>query len=311
MIGLAALVVVGSAFQPHLLAGSGRAAPPPGPPAVGDCFDGAATPAPDGAGLTAISGGTVPVYPAQQTRPCTGLRTGEVTFVLPVARPTVLRIGDANGLGRVDDPNQLTCQTKTAQYVGLATIPPLHSFWYPDFQIVMAVSGPSARQKAAGQQWVACLVTLQPTDATSADPNPAPRRYDSTLRRALRTGAQRDEIGVCTANARWIGDPNVPCRQPHELEVLAYGDSGDHPGTRAALEASCRQVVGELTSLPDPTAGGALVVQTRVVAMNGLAITTAEVPADSAMFCSIATTHHRRLGGSLLALGTGPIPWVP
>lgn len=91
---------------------------------------------------------------------------------------------------------------------------------------------------------------------------------------------------------------------------MAFGDSGDHPVTRAQLELTCRQLVRRQTAMVDPTAAGALSIQTYVWGMSSVPVTTAQVPAHAAIDCGVTTTGARKLRGSLLALGRQPIPWA-
>jgi len=304
VIGVAVvLVAVVAGLRPHLVTGSAQAVPVPGPPAVGDCVLDPLGP-PAEFNVIAASGGTVPVYPAQQIRPCTGTRYGEITAVIPVPRPTVVKVGERGGR-YLDDPNQNSCDPKATQYVGMTTQPILR-FWQTFLKINSALSRPSPRQQAAGQRWAACIVTLSPSDPLSPTP-----RYGSSIRDALRTGEQRDQLGNCTAALDWNGDiVSGGCRQPHALEILAGGDSGAHPVTRAQVELSCQQLVRQLTAMPDPTAAGALSIQIHIEDGSSIAITTPQVPAHSYLACGIATTGSRKLRGSLLALGRQPIPWA-
>ncbi len=76
------------------------------------------------------------------------------------------------------------------------------------------------------------------------------------------------------------------------------------------LESTCRELVRQLTGIPDPTAGGALDVQADSQDDSQAATTSAQIPAHSFLRCAITTAGHRKLGGSLLALGRQPIPWV-
>lgn len=305
------LVAVVAGQQPHLVAGAGQAAPVPGPPAVGDCVvDSPPGSLLESASVAATSGGTVPTYPAQQTRPCTGVRYGEISFVITAPQPSVVQGDDANGRS-LDDPNLKSCVSGAMRYLGMATTQPIQRFWYPYLQTGIGMSSPSPRQKAAGQHWAACIVTLRPADSTSADPDSNPPRYDSSILDALHTGGQRDQLSNCSATAIWNSDPNVGCGQPHALEFLAFGDIGDHPVTRGELEVTCQQVVRQLTAMPDPTAGGALSVQVHIEDnTNTTVVTTAQIPPHSNLTCGVVTTGSRKLGGSLLALGRQPIPWA-
>jgi len=304
VIGVAVfLVAVVAGLRPHLVTGSAQAVPVPGPPVVGDCVLDPLGP-PEEFDVTAASGGTVPVYPAQQIRPCTGTRYGEITAVIPAPKPTVVKVGEAGGR-YLDDPNQDSCDPAVMQYVGM-TAQPIFRFWQTFLQITSALSRPSPRQQAAGQRWAACIVTLHPSDPLSPTP-----RYGSSLRDALRTGQQRDQLGNCTAALDWDGDIVTDgCRQPHALEILAFGDSGAHPITRVQVEETCRQLVRPLTAVPDPTAAGALSIQIHIEDGSSAAITTPQVPAHSNLACGITTTGSRKLRGSLIALGRQPIPWA-
>ena len=83
-----------------------------------------------------------------------------------------------------------------------------------------------------------------------------------------------------------------------------------NPVTRAQVEASCQQLDRKLTAMPDPTAAGALSTRINVTDNNGRAITTAQIPAHLNLACGVSPTDHRKLRGSLLALGRQPIPWA-
>jgi len=306
VIGVAVvLVAVVAGLRPHLVAGAPQATPVPGPPTVGDCvLDPLLGPQP-GTTVTATSGGTVPVYPAQQIRPCSRIRYGEIVSVIATPARTVVK---DDGAGRyLDDPNLDSCYPVALQYVGIPTQPILR-FWQLFLQTTTAMSGPSPRQEAAGQHWAACIVTLRPADA-SPDPS-AVQRYGSSVRGALQTGRQRNQLGNCVPAVDWIDSGAGVCGRPHALEVLAIGDSGEHPVTRSQVELTCQQLVRQLTAIPDPTAGGALSIQLRVQDGSSTAITTAQIPSHSYLGCGVTTTGTRKLGGSLIALGRQPIPWA-
>jgi len=308
VIGVAVfLVVVVAGLRPDLVTGAAQAAPVPGPPVVGDCVLDPVPGPPMRALVTDASGGTVPVYPAQQIRPCTGTRYGEIAAVIAIPKPTVVQGGGGRYL---DDPNQTSCAFAAAPYVGART-QPIQGFWQTYLQITSGLSRPSALQQAAGQRWAACIVTLPPSDpapATATAPAPAGSRYGSSIRNALHTGQQRDQLSSCPAlDVR----ANGGCWQPHAVEILAGGDSGAHPVARVQIEETCRQLVRQLTAMPDPTAAGALSIQTYVEGnSSSAAITTPQVPAHSGLTCGVTTTGSRKLRGSLLALGRQPIPWA-
>ncbi len=300
------LVAVVAGLRPHLVAGAAQSVPVPGPPAVGDCvLDPLPADSLDG-NTTVTSGGTVPVYPALQIRPCSGTRYAEVVAVLATPDPPVVQGPAANPY--LVDPNLGRCYSVALRYLGVPTPPILH-FWELNLQFTVALSRPSSRQEAAGQHWAACIV--KPTGVTYA--SPADQQYGSSIRGALQTGRQRNQLGSCAPTVDWnASDGGGYCAGPHSLEVFAFGGSGDHPVTRNQVELTCQQVVRQLTGIPDPTVAGALAIQVHITDNNSdTAITTAQIPARSSLTCGVATTTGtRKLGGSLIALGQQPIPWA-
>lgn len=307
------LVVVITGLRPHLVPGAGQAAPVTGPPVVGDCVvDPLPAPTLMSPNVPAGSGGTVPVYPAQQIQPCTAARYGEVVAVIGKPGPTVLKGDDANGR-YLDDPNEDSCYTAAFGYLGMTT-KPLLSYWQTYLLISVAVSRPSLRQHAAGQRWAACIVALpapdpgpEPTSRTPAAP-----QYVGSIRDALHTGQERDQLGICLTTVDWLSGFTVgACGKPHAVELLASGDSGDRPVPRERIQATCQQMVGQLTAMADPTASGALSAQVHITDRNSSTpIITPQIPAHSVLQCGVVATGTRKLAGSLIALGTRPIPWT-
>ena len=257
--------------------------------------------------MTATSGGTVPDYPAQQMRPCTGARYGEVAAVIPAPGRTVVN-GDATSGFYLDDPNLNRCFEAAQAYVGTPPQPVLR-FWQPALQVTFALSRPTPRQRAAGQHWVACIVSRRP--AATAGESAASQRYSGSIRNAMQTGQHLDQLGSCAPAADWNAEIDVgSCGRPHRFELLAFGDSGDSSVPRIDLEQTCRQLARQVTAMSDPTAGGALTVQVHVEDFDTTAITAAQIPAHSFSLCAVITTGNRELGGSLIALGRRPVPWI-
>lgn len=86
------------------------------------------------------------------------------------------------------------------------------------------------------------------------------------------------------------------------------GGTGNHPAARADLQASCRQVVARLTNIERISAAG-LTVSMLATDMTQAPITGDSIPANANLACGVSSDHHRILVGSLLALGSQPIPW--
>lgn len=305
---VAVLVAVLANVRPQLRAGSPQAVPVPGPPAIGDCvmdpFPGESVlPVPD----PATAGGTVPIYPAQTIQPCAGARYGEVVAVFPHPLPYVVKGDDSTGR-YVQDPNVDKCSPLLSAYLGMVE-ETISGFWAPDLSINGGLSRPSIRQMTAGQRWAACVISVQPPDA-SADPLTWPR-YGASLRNALETGAERNLLGRCPALVDWTAQPATgSCASPHVLELLAYAGSGNRSMDRAQVDLSCRQFANQLTGIPDPTAAGALDVQVHVEDGDNAVITGPQIPPASFVQCGVVVLDGRKLAGSLLGLGRAPLPWA-
>ncbi len=304
------LVTVVANAHPALTAGTPQAVHVPGPPAVGDCvLDPLVVAIGSGLPATLDVGDMVPpVYPLQQTRPCTGARYGEVVAVLAQPGRAVVR-GEVGGAPYVDDPNSDTCALQTSNYLGIGK---QSDGWEPALMVTSTLAGPSRLQKAAGQHWAVCIAAPQLLYGFESGPaTPSQQRYSATIRDAMHTGRERDHLGNCLGELHETGFGDiVSCSRPHEFEVLAAGDSGPKVIDRDRLEQRCRQVVGTFTGMPDPTAGGALTPRIIVQFGSSTIVTGSQIPADSAVTCGVAPTGTRRLNGSLLALGRQPIPWA-
>jgi hypothetical protein len=250
---LAALLVVLiglAAVRGHrTLSGEATAAPIPAAPQIGDCIqqDPAAQGAdlyPNGAPLAVLGIGS-----------CTGRRYGEVVSVTDGYRvATEIPIVAAR-----------QCLEQTFGYLGLPTPPPS-----PELPVGPAVSvwyllvGPDDRQRASGQDWVACMVLLP----ISADPA-APATIDHSLHDAWNRpdesrlfGQCLDQVGLVAANCWW----------PHRFEVISRR-LGDPSASPVSVQDGCTQDAvqalgspaalnrGELSVLaipapPDPTGDG-------------------------------------------------------
>ena len=240
--------------------------------------------------------------------PCIAGRYGEVTaLIMNPSTPVITDSASDGSTGpAVRDANITSCGKAGKSYVGIAAAAArwvsLPGGWHPIQQVFAAASTPSARQRAAGQHWLACLVYLGADDG-NPESFADQERYDGPLRAALSTGGQRNRIGVCVADAD-LGD-SVGCATAHESETFAFGGNQTHAVSRADLQQSCARVVQQATGIPDVAAAG-LIVQ--LVDNNGESVTAAQIPAGAVLSCSVTPRQNRRLGGSLLGLGKQPIP---
>lgn len=281
------------------IVGTGRAEPVPGPPVAGECI--AAT---DGASPTLLSfndrqlGGRAP---AAATGPCDGEIYGEVVVVIDAAS----RAGSTDsGVEEPLDPAIDECLTAGSAFVGVSgTAAGAEPTWSHRLQYYSAFAGPDDRQRAAGQDWLACVLRpANPDDDTTVPP------YRGTLRDAIFTGVERDRTGVCAPDPTL--EDFVPCSLPHLGENFGLANTRE-PSTRAEWEDSCRAWVSALTGLADPTADGQLEL-TLVVRddVSGEYVGDPQIPAGAHLRCGlISADRDRMLTGSVRAIGDEPLPW--
>jgi len=322
---LIGVVLLAAVVAPNMgvrnVPGTPEAAPVAGPPAVGDCVT---DPVDPGWNLLEAQPGTPGVtvgtyaYPSLGMSPCGGRRYGEVVAVIPnPSKPVVTVTNDDNSnSSTVVDPNLDTCYPAAGRYAGMAATgirpEPTLKDWYPQLRFGSSASAPSKRQRAAGQHWLACFVYLLPAGGTAAEME-ADERYDGSLRNALTTGKQRNRLGSCNAGDDLNPQNGAPgdCDTVHLSEMFALGNTDSHPTSRAELQRSCRQLVQQLTRIPDITAVGPLTSQMQATDDSGALIEKPQLPPNTNLTCGIIVTDPtRHLNGSLLALGGQRIPWA-
>ncbi len=308
LVGLVVLVVVAVAAlvtaQLHPpVTGDASRAPIPGPPAVGDCLL-------DPAVITAqslIVAGSKPSW--LRTGPCQGQRFGEVTAVLSdkdlppsPASSSSTNGNNSNGV-TVPDPYRDLCRIAVTAWIGLPTPDtPIVDRWLPDPAVGVVLSGPNPIQRAAGQDWTACIIAVNkwqtsiPDAAVNGTSGRATAGYDSTTRTMFNPGPPLPAFAYCVPN---LDNPEpVPCTTAHTVELIGT-ETTDHPTTEADRRG-CHTLTQQLTAMPDPTAAGKLT------------LTTIDDPAPTAsqhfLTCLISTTGQHQLTGPLLGLKNKPIP---
>lgn len=288
----AALLAAIPAWGPRTVDGAAAAVAMTGAPTVGACADAPVAAYPSYGSAT----GNTYVYPRIDLGPCTGTRFAEVVWIIAdPAQPSVTTEGSALN---IDDPNQDRCAAAVAGYLGATSVTgPGGSIWTPVAAAQPSLSRPSARQEAAGQNWLACLASAP--GSTYPEQEPAP--YDGTLLDAVATGTARDRLGACPA-LRALGDGSAPgsCGRPHTTQLLAVSGELAVATPRARLARDCASVAATLTGRSDPTAAGAL----RIV------LDTDTVPIGGVAWCGVTTTGERTLSGGLIGLGDRALPWT-
>ncbi len=295
-------VVVASGLSQHRVPGSPQAVPVPGPPALGDCVVAPIR----STDSTRREPDKVFAYPARETSNCSGTRYAEVIAVIAdPSKPKILRNTDSSFA--IEDDNSEQCYLAALRYLGLPVsgIPTSSDFdaWRVGTTLSIQVFAPSVRQAAAHQHWVACSLGLPPGQDKSGEW----QHYTGSLRNAMIAGTRRDAFGICLVGSgeQW----EMACSEPHATQEIAFGAVGKTAVSRSDVEQNCRRAISTVTGLSDITAHGALEMTLGIYGTQGGPISGASVPARSFVVCSLRTTGTRKLAGSLIALGTRPIPW--
>ena len=262
-----------------------------GPPLVGACVLWAPDPA---AGLDEFVTGDVGAHPADglgrsdnvSFGPCNGAVAGEVATVTP-GRPQALdgSIGALMGTSG-------GCWAAAARYAGLRPsgadesrrLPGNTVDWQPDFSVRGQLIGANVLQRAAGRDWSACIVRPDNLGV-----------YVGTVHDALDTGTSPSAYGDCSPNPDPTTLSTVSCSNPHVMERLgtAMVPAGSH--SAAAVAQSCRAFAGRMFRTNDPTYAGTLDVV---------------VGTDDLTTCAVVLNGPGRLVGSLIGIGTGPLPLI-
>ena len=188
---------------------------------------------------------------------------------------------------------------KPKPVIPIEPVGPAVSVWY-------ALLGPDNRQRAAGQNWAACVVFPPPSlDET------APAALDHSLQGAWNRPADRRLFAQCLNQ---VGLVAPSCSFPHSVEVISR--LPDDPTASAdAVHTACTQDVvaalgspaalnrGELTvmaipALPDPTGDGLSTGPGAVTAEAAHVHNCMVTPADAS----------KLLVGSILGLQDAPAP---
>lgn len=219
---------------------------------------------------------------------------------------TSVNTTDVYGSDVVENPVQTHCTQAQPAY--LSEGPPPVRDWYWEMGGVTAV-GPTARQRSAGQSWIACVIT--------PDTGSVPTRYLRSVRDVLVDGTLPAVFATCASTAQDVESGltgqvpalRVSCDRNHRVEIL--GRNSYLPAiTQDQLDHSCAELIRWLTRMSDPTAGGLLA--TRAVASHPDAISGSPVPGvggNGAATCIVETIGQRELRGSLVGLGAGAVPW--
>lgn len=305
VLGLLAAVVVPIAVG-RSIPGSAQAVPVPGPAVVGKCVG-------DKFNLGWQAPGTDPAkyrYPELTTSRCSEAHYGEVVAVITDPTKPKINVDPSGTSMSIDDKNMDTCYQAAARFLGLNTsdngFSVLYGYWSFTMSTAVVPMTPTARQRAAGQHWLACstyLTNQSPVDGATLV------RYQGSLRKAQSTGVGRDYLGYCPTEADWNQTTSVACLQPHHGEMFGGGDLSQSVA-RTTLTASCAKLVTQVTKSDALTRDTRLIVDVQATDVNGNTLNGATIPAHASVQCGLLTTGGRLLKGGLIAIGSNAIPWA-
>jgi len=218
--------------------------------------------------------------------PCSGVVAGEVTTVTP-GHPSVLdgSVGALMGTsGR--------CWAAAARYVGLSG-PDVDGTrhdaagavdWQPAFSVRGQLIGPDLLQQAAGRRWFACIVRPESLGV-----------YLGSVHNALENGSAPAAFGDCSSNPDLADLSSVSCSYPHTTQTLGMAPVPAGTDSPDAFAASCRAYASRMLRTNDPTYAGALHLVVGV---------------GESVSCAAVLNGPGRLVGSLIGLGTRPLPLI-
>lgn len=292
-VGIVATVLVAgvalAAARPGAVSGAAVAGPPAGPPAAGDCL----LEDPWSLDESDLDRGPLP---SLRVAACAGARYGEVVSV-----------GAGTDLDDMwDDGSWDQCWGAITTYLGLPSSTGANPDRYPVSSATPTLIGPDERQRAAGQDWSACVVGVPPAGGTDAAP---------AVEHSLRGSWNRDEDGrlfaLCLDDDR--SQEPVSCGRPHGVEQVSYWD-GDPDRPAEADLADCRRDAVDALGATDALDGGALQVVVAQSAYDDSGDLVVGPPARAVVGgfyidCMLAPAQaDRQLTGPLRGLGDGPVP---
>jgi hypothetical protein len=294
VLGVLLAAVLGGNPLTRRLAGDPAVLTVSGVPVIGDCVSAITAPEHSTELEETID------FPAAEYGPCNGPIVGEVSSVDETAAP------DRRITGADYWPLSAQCALNAIGYTG--SIPPVVDqgagrpgiLWKPSVSITYTPIGPNAAQRALGQRWSACVVG-------SIDATP----YLGRLQQALTNGVLPAAFGSCWPASYFRTARQIPCDQPHVVELLGSTQVGTDPVATNDLRAACTQYAGRVLRSADPTRQGAVSLD---IVGDGRAFSALPRPdgvlQDSLVSCFARASVGSRFNGSLVGIGEAPLPLV-
>ncbi len=241
-------------------------------------------------------------YPYATFGRCDGPKVGEVLAVDPTDHQFA-------GVTLDDYQEQSSlCELAEVSYVGSigpfdpATIATPGIGWKSDVTVESLSIAPTPVQRAAGQQWTACVGATRNRST-----------YTGSLSRALTVGTLPPEFATCwrtlvSSTEQQVSEPEVACSQPHSVEILAQTRITDRATTPAQLAASCRGMASRAMQTADPTVGGRLRIS--AYSMDGSSVRPVDTVTMLAGLtgCVASVPAPLRLKGTVIGLRSKALP---
>ena len=298
---MVAVVLLAAIIVPNLserrVAGQPVAMDIAGPPASGDCLTHLTDPwrmidEPAPSDLEFID------YPTADVGSCDGPVAGEVVSVSLTAAPPV-HIAATDYLTAMSP-----CPIDAIGYTG--SIPPIVQppagqpaiVWSPQLSFQYTTIGPDRAQRAAGQQWTACVISA--VDG---------QLYRGRLRDVLTTGVLPSVFGTCLSSAGRFFSTQVPCDRPHQVEILGTTVPGGPPVSGADLQQACQVFAGRAIRTADPTRDGAIGLRAvDAESMDSIISMTAAAAPNTFVLCIAEAQGGNSFDGTLIGVADGPLP---
>ena len=302
LVGVAVGGIVLHSVAGPAVSGTPVAAVVPPPPTVGDCVVGLSViPGESSDGAPSDAPEPTVDYPYARFGRCGGPVIGEVMSVDLTDHPMTLSTDSYQQASAL-------CELAEVAYVGSvgpfdpATITVPGIGWQTAVTVESLSVAPPPLERAAGQRWTACVGVTQDRST-----------YTGTLAQALTAGTLPPQFATCwralvSSTEQQVNQPQVPCSQPHSVEILAMTQITDPTTTPAQIEKSCQGMASRTLQTADPTVGGRL--QITAYSMDGASVMPVSQRNTVSGFtgCVASVPAPLRLHGTVIGLRNKPLP---
>ena len=238
-------------------------------------------------------------FPTAVYGPCDGSTVGEISSVDQAAAPA------RQVTGADYWPLTSQCALDAIGYTG--SIPPVVKqgagrpgiLWRPSLTFVYTPIGPDAAQRALGQHWSACVIN-----------SPTAHPYDGRLRGSLSNGVLPPAFGSCWPSNDVQSTRQIPCDEPHSVELLGTTILDTSPIPADDVRAACAVFAGRVMRTTDPNRQGVQLDILDFMAPSANFPAGNSVLRDQYVSCYAMAPPGSRFGGTLVGNGERPLPLV-